>query len=49
MRVLKKSYLLLFSLVLALNFGISNNHFAEESSNNYKEIVYIFDKDNCEI
>ena len=41
MRVLKKSYLLLFSLVLALNFGISNNHFAEESSNNYKEIVYI--------
>ena len=41
MRVLKKSYLLLFSLVLALNFGVSSNHFAEESSNNYKEIVYI--------
>ena len=49
MRVLKKSYLLLFSLVLALNFGVSSNHFAEESSNNYKEIVYIFDRDNCEI
>ena len=49
MRVLKKSYLLLFSLVLALNFGVSSNHFAEESSNNYKEIVYIdgvfYDKD----
>ena len=41
MRVLKKSYLLLFSLVLVLNFGVSSNHFAEESSNNYKEIVYI--------
>ena len=41
MRVLKKSYLLLFSLVLALNFGVSSNHFAEESPNNYKEIVYI--------
>jgi len=41
MRVLKKSYLLLFSLVLALNFGVSSNHFAEESSNNYKEIVYV--------
>ena len=49
MRVLKKSYLLLFSLVLVLNFGVSSNHFAEESSNNYKEIVYIdgvfYDKD----
>mgnify|MGYP001018164133 FL=1 len=41
MRVLKKSSLVLFSLVLALNFGVSSNHFAEESSNNYKEIVYI--------
>lgn len=43
MRVLKKSYLLLFSLVLVLNFGVSSNHFAEESANNYKEIVYIDD------
>ena len=40
MRVLKKSYLLLFSLVLALNFGVSSNHFAEESANNDKKIVY---------
>ena len=40
MRVLKKSYLLLFSLVLVLNFGVSSNHFAEESANNDKKIVY---------
>ena len=40
MRVLKKSSLVLFSLVLALNFGVSSNHFAEESANNDKKIVY---------
>ena len=40
MRVLKKANLLLFSLVLALNFGVSSNHFAEESANNDKKIVY---------
>ena len=40
MRVLKKSYLLLFSLILVLNFGVSSNHFAEESANNDKKIVY---------
>ena len=49
MRVLKKSYLLLFSLVLALNFGVSSNHFAEESANNDKKLVYVddifYDKD----
>ena len=49
MRVLKKANLLLFSLVLALNFGVSSNHFAEESANNDKKLVYVddifYDKD----